>query len=171
MSWPGNLPESIPLSLREKNAAKGGHQSSARGPTWTNIGYLETLAAVKKTTPNYQIPLGPKPGGAGIALRFSGSNVGGESRRPGSRQRGRLRSASPQVARISADQRAFDGDDGGGNAGHRDRAREADRSPTLPRSASPNVTGGKPPLTFATSMATVAGRGESHRPTEAPAPR
>jgi CO/xanthine dehydrogenase Mo-binding subunit len=60
-----------PLALREKNAAKAVH-----GPTWTNIGYLDTLAAVRNH-PNYQIPLGPNQG-RGIACGFW-FNVGGES--------------------------------------------------------------------------------------------
>ncbi len=64
-----------PLSLREKNAAKEGTKA-VHGPTWTNIGYLETLAAVKNH-PNYQIPLGPNQG-RGIACGFW-FNVGGES--------------------------------------------------------------------------------------------
>src|ERR1700738_5627398 len=37
-----------PLSLREKNAAKEGTKA-VQGAPWTNIGYLETLAAVKTT--------------------------------------------------------------------------------------------------------------------------
>ena len=64
-----------PLSLREKNAAKEGTKA-VHGPTSTNIGYLETLAAVKNH-PNYQIPLGPNQG-RGIACGFW-FNVGGES--------------------------------------------------------------------------------------------
>ena len=46
------------------------------GPTWTNIGYLDTLAAARNH-PNYQIPLGPNQG-RGIACGFW-FNVGGES--------------------------------------------------------------------------------------------
>ncbi len=64
-----------PLLLREKNAAKEGTKA-VHGPTWTNIGYLDTLAAVKNH-PNYQIPLGPNQG-RGIACGFW-FNVGGES--------------------------------------------------------------------------------------------
>jgi CO/xanthine dehydrogenase Mo-binding subunit len=64
-----------PLLLREKNAAKEGTKA-VHGPTWTNIGYLETLNAAK-THPNYQIPLGPNQG-RGIACGFW-FNVGGES--------------------------------------------------------------------------------------------
>ncbi len=64
-----------PMSLREKNAAKEGTKA-VHGPTWTNIGYLDTLAAVKNH-PNYHIPLGPNQG-RGIACGFW-FNVGGES--------------------------------------------------------------------------------------------
>jgi CO/xanthine dehydrogenase Mo-binding subunit len=64
-----------PLVLREKNAAKEGTKA-VHGPTWTNIGYLDTLAAAKNH-PNYQIPLGPTQG-RGIACGFW-FNVGGES--------------------------------------------------------------------------------------------
>ena len=64
-----------PLALREKNAAKEGTKA-VHGPTWTNIGYLDTLTAVRKH-PNYQIPLGPNQG-RGIACGFW-FNVGGES--------------------------------------------------------------------------------------------
>jgi CO/xanthine dehydrogenase Mo-binding subunit len=64
-----------PLALREKNAAKEGTRA-VHGPTWTNIGYLDTLAAAKNH-PNYQIPLGPNQG-RGIACGFW-FNVGGES--------------------------------------------------------------------------------------------
>jgi CO/xanthine dehydrogenase Mo-binding subunit len=64
-----------PLALREKNAAKEGTKA-VHGPTWTNIGYLDTLAAVRNH-PNYQIPLGPNQG-RGIACGFW-FNVGGES--------------------------------------------------------------------------------------------
>src|SRR5271163_3889780 len=64
-----------PLVLREKNAAKEGTKA-VHGPTWTNIGYLDTLAAAKNH-PNYLIPLGPNQG-RGIACGFW-FNVGGES--------------------------------------------------------------------------------------------
>ena len=40
-----------PLLLRERNAAKEGTKA-VHGPTWTNIGYLDTLAAVRHH-PNY----------------------------------------------------------------------------------------------------------------------
>jgi CO/xanthine dehydrogenase Mo-binding subunit len=64
-----------PLVLRERNAAKEGTKA-VHGPTWTNIGYLDTLAAAKNH-PNYQIPLRPNQG-RGIACGFW-FNVGGES--------------------------------------------------------------------------------------------
>jgi CO/xanthine dehydrogenase Mo-binding subunit len=64
-----------PLELREKNAAKDGTKA-VHGPTWTNIGFLDTLAAAK-AHPNYQLPLGPNQG-RGIATGFW-FNVGGES--------------------------------------------------------------------------------------------
>jgi CO/xanthine dehydrogenase Mo-binding subunit len=64
-----------PLELREKNAAKDGTKA-VHGPTWTNIGFLDTLAAAK-AHPNYQVPLGPNQG-RGIATGFW-FNVGGES--------------------------------------------------------------------------------------------
>jgi CO/xanthine dehydrogenase Mo-binding subunit len=64
-----------PLLLREKNAATEGTKA-VHGPTWTNIGYLDTLAAAK-AHPNYRIPLGPNQG-RGIACGFW-FNVGGES--------------------------------------------------------------------------------------------
>ena len=64
-----------PLALREKNAAREGTKA-VHGPTWTNIGYLDTLAAAK-AHPNYQIPLGPNQG-RGIACGFW-FNVSGES--------------------------------------------------------------------------------------------
>jgi CO/xanthine dehydrogenase Mo-binding subunit len=64
-----------PLALREKNAAKEGTKA-VHGPTWTSIGYLDTLAAAK-THPNYRIPLGPNQG-RGIACGFW-FNIGGES--------------------------------------------------------------------------------------------
>jgi CO/xanthine dehydrogenase Mo-binding subunit len=64
-----------PLALREKNAAREGTKA-AHGPTWSNIGYLDTVMAAK-AHPNYQIPLGPNQG-RGIACGFW-FNVGGES--------------------------------------------------------------------------------------------
>jgi CO/xanthine dehydrogenase Mo-binding subunit len=64
-----------PLTLREKNAAKEGTKA-VHGPTWTNIGYLETIEAARNH-PNYGTPLGPNQG-RGIACGFW-FNVGGES--------------------------------------------------------------------------------------------
>jgi hypothetical protein len=84
-----------PLALREKNAAKEGTKA-VHGPTWTNIGYLDSLTAVRKH-PNYQIPLGPNQG-RGIACGFW-FNVGGESSAMSTRM---ARSASPRAARTSA---------------------------------------------------------------------
>jgi len=87
-----------PLSLREKNAAKEGTKA-VHGPTWTNIGYLETLAAVKNH-PNYQILWVPTRGAASPAVSGSTSAA---SRAPRFTSTRTARSASPQVARISAD--------------------------------------------------------------------
>src|SRR6202040_3815587 len=64
-----------PLALREKNAATEGTKA-VHGPTWTNIGFLDTVAAAKKH-PNYLVPLGPNQG-RGVACGFW-FNVGGES--------------------------------------------------------------------------------------------
>src|SRR5205085_12150212 len=64
-----------PLRLREINAAKEGTKA-AHGPTWTNIGYQQTLDAAKNH-PHMQIPLGRNQG-RGIASGFW-FNIGGES--------------------------------------------------------------------------------------------
>ncbi|HXC29325.1 MAG TPA: xanthine dehydrogenase family protein molybdopterin-binding subunit [Stellaceae bacterium] len=64
-----------PMTLRERNAAKEGTKA-VHGPTWTNIGFLDTMAAAK-AHPNYLVPLGPNQG-RGIATGFW-FNVGGES--------------------------------------------------------------------------------------------
>jgi len=64
-----------PLRLREINAAKDGTKA-AHGPTWTNIGYQQTLDAAKNH-PHMKIPLGPNQG-RGIASGFW-FNIGGES--------------------------------------------------------------------------------------------
>src|SRR5260370_1917305 len=56
-----------PLRLREINAAKEGTKA-AHGPTWTNIGYQQTLEAAKNH-PHMKIPLGPNQG-PGIAPGF-----------------------------------------------------------------------------------------------------
>jgi CO/xanthine dehydrogenase Mo-binding subunit len=63
------------MTLRERNAAKEGTKA-VHGPTWTNIGFLDTMAAAK-AHPNYLVPLGPNQG-RGIATGFW-FNVGGES--------------------------------------------------------------------------------------------
>jgi CO/xanthine dehydrogenase Mo-binding subunit len=64
-----------PIDLRAKNAARNGVKASY-GPTFQNIGFLETLDAIKQH-PNYQVPLGPNQG-RGVAAGFW-FNVGGES--------------------------------------------------------------------------------------------
>jgi CO/xanthine dehydrogenase Mo-binding subunit len=64
-----------PLKLREINAARDGTKA-AHGPTWANIGYLQTVEAAKNH-PHLQIPLGPNQG-RGIASGFW-FNIGGES--------------------------------------------------------------------------------------------
>jgi CO/xanthine dehydrogenase Mo-binding subunit len=64
-----------PLRLREMNAAKDGTKA-AHGPTWANIGYLQTVEAAKNH-PHMKIPLGPNQG-RGIASGFW-FNIGGES--------------------------------------------------------------------------------------------
>ena len=64
-----------PIELREKNGVKNGTKASY-GPTFANIGYLETLAAIKNCA-QYSEPLGPNQG-RGVAAGFW-FNVGGES--------------------------------------------------------------------------------------------
>src|SRR5271163_2124369 len=64
-----------PLALRVKNAATDGTKA-VHGPTWTNIGFLDTVAAAK-AHPNFQVPLGPYQG-RGVACGFW-FNIGGES--------------------------------------------------------------------------------------------
>ena len=64
-----------PLVLREKNAVRDGTKA-AYGPVFQNIGYLETLAAIKDSD-HYKAPLGPNQG-RGIAAGFW-FNIGGES--------------------------------------------------------------------------------------------
>src|SRR5256714_6262570 len=64
-----------PLQLRESNAAKDGTKA-AHGPTWANIGYLQTLEAAKNH-PHLKVKLG-KNQGRGIASGFW-FNIGGES--------------------------------------------------------------------------------------------
>jgi CO/xanthine dehydrogenase Mo-binding subunit len=64
-----------PIEIRAKNGAHIGTKASY-GPTFRDIGYLETLAALK-SHPNYAVPLGPNQG-RGVAVGFW-FNVGGES--------------------------------------------------------------------------------------------
>jgi CO/xanthine dehydrogenase Mo-binding subunit len=64
-----------PLALREKNAVRDG-MKAAYGPTFRNIGYVETLEAIREH-PHYKAPLGPNQG-RGLAVGFW-FNVGGES--------------------------------------------------------------------------------------------
>jgi CO/xanthine dehydrogenase Mo-binding subunit len=64
-----------PIALREKNAVRDGVKA-AYGPTFRNIGYVETLEAIRDH-PHYKAPLGPNQG-RGIAVGFW-FNVGGES--------------------------------------------------------------------------------------------
>ena len=64
-----------PLALRLKNAVHDGDKA-AYGPTFKNIGYVETLEAIANH-PHYKAPLGPNQG-RGIAVGFW-FNVGGES--------------------------------------------------------------------------------------------
>jgi CO/xanthine dehydrogenase Mo-binding subunit len=61
--------------LRAKNAAKSGTKA-AYGPTFREIGYVETLEAAR-THPHYQQPLGENQG-RGVASGFW-FNIGGES--------------------------------------------------------------------------------------------
>jgi CO/xanthine dehydrogenase Mo-binding subunit len=64
-----------PIVLREVNAVRDGVKA-AYGPTFRNIGYEETLRAIKDH-PHYAAPLGPNQG-RGVAVGFW-FNVGGES--------------------------------------------------------------------------------------------
>jgi CO/xanthine dehydrogenase Mo-binding subunit len=64
-----------PLVLREKNAVADGMQA-VYGPLFRDIGYKETLAALR-AHPHYSAPLGPDQG-RGFAVGFW-FNVGGES--------------------------------------------------------------------------------------------
>ncbi len=64
-----------PIDLRAKNGARDGVKA-AYGPTFQNIGFIESLDAIKQH-PNYAIPLGPNQG-RGVAVGFW-FNVGGES--------------------------------------------------------------------------------------------
>ena len=64
-----------PIALREKNAVRDG-MKAAYGPTFKNIGYVETLEAIRDH-PHLKTKLGPNQG-RGIAVGFW-FNVGGES--------------------------------------------------------------------------------------------
>lgn len=64
-----------PIALREKNGVASG-MKAVYGPTYRDIGYLETLKAIKDH-PHYSAPLGPNQG-RGVAVGFW-FNVGGES--------------------------------------------------------------------------------------------
>src|SRR5579862_6894519 len=64
-----------PIAFRAKNAAKSGTKA-AYGPTFREIGYVETLEAAR-THPHYQQPLGENQG-RGVASGFW-FNIGGES--------------------------------------------------------------------------------------------
>jgi CO/xanthine dehydrogenase Mo-binding subunit len=64
-----------PVRLREMNAAKDGVKA-AHGPTWANIGYLQTVEAAKAHA-HLKHKLGPNQG-RGIASGFW-FNIGGES--------------------------------------------------------------------------------------------
>jgi CO/xanthine dehydrogenase Mo-binding subunit len=64
-----------PLTLREKNAAKNGTKTHY-GPTHTNIGFEQVLAATK-SHPHWKSPL-PEGQGRGLAAGFW-FNIGGES--------------------------------------------------------------------------------------------
>jgi CO/xanthine dehydrogenase Mo-binding subunit len=64
-----------PIAIREKNAVRDG-MKAAYGPTYRNIGYVETLEAIRDH-PHYAAPLGPNQG-RGVAVGFW-FNIGGES--------------------------------------------------------------------------------------------
>jgi CO/xanthine dehydrogenase Mo-binding subunit len=64
-----------PITLREINAVRSGTKA-VYGPTFRDIGYLETLAAIK-AHPHYSAPLGPNQG-RGVAAGFW-FNIGGPS--------------------------------------------------------------------------------------------
>jgi CO/xanthine dehydrogenase Mo-binding subunit len=64
-----------PIEIREKNAVRNGTKASY-GPTFQNIGYVDTLAAIKDSE-HWRTPLKPKQG-RGLAVGFW-FNVGGES--------------------------------------------------------------------------------------------
>ncbi len=65
-----------PIALREANAVRDG-MKAAYGPTFRNIGYVETLEAIRDH-PHYAAPLTGPNQGRGVAVGFW-FNVGGES--------------------------------------------------------------------------------------------
>ncbi len=67
--------EMDPIALREKNGVRNGSKSHY-GPSFRDIGFLETIAAAKDH-PHYRAPLGPNQG-RGVACGFW-FNIGGES--------------------------------------------------------------------------------------------
>ena len=64
-----------PIAIRETNAVVDGVKA-AYGPTFQNIGFRETLAAIRDSD-HYKLPLGPNQG-RGVAAGFW-FNIGGES--------------------------------------------------------------------------------------------
>ena len=64
-----------PIDLRLQNGVKDGVKA-AYGPTFANIGYLQTLQAIKDS-PHYKVKLGPNQG-RGVAAGFW-FNIGGQS--------------------------------------------------------------------------------------------
>src|SRR5262245_23681110 len=64
-----------PIAIRETNAVRDGVKAPY-GPTFSNIAYLDTLAAIRDSE-HYKAPLGPNQG-RGVAVGFW-FNVGGES--------------------------------------------------------------------------------------------
>ena len=67
--------EMDPIEIRLKNGVADG-MKAVYGPTYANIGYLETVEAIKNH-PHYSAPLGPNQG-RGLAVGFW-FNIGGES--------------------------------------------------------------------------------------------
>ncbi len=63
------------MAVRERNAVRDG-MKAAYGPTYRNIGYVETLAAIRDH-PHFKTKLGPNQG-RGLAAGFW-FNIGGES--------------------------------------------------------------------------------------------
>jgi CO/xanthine dehydrogenase Mo-binding subunit len=67
--------EMDPIEIRLKNGVADG-MKAVYGPTYNNIGYLQTLEAIRNH-PHYSTPLGPNQG-RGLAVGFW-FNIGGES--------------------------------------------------------------------------------------------